>query len=81
MSCGAQLAARCPACGAESPPGAKFCIECGTALSGCGRGRQGGTASGPLGPTAGARAAGAASGARLFGGQISAETAPAGAAR
>ena len=22
----------CPSCGAESPPGAKFCIECGTAL-------------------------------------------------
>src|SRR3954449_942856 len=34
MSCGTALAARCPSCGAESPPGAKFCIECGTPLGG-----------------------------------------------
>ena len=33
MSCGTPLAANCPSCGAESPPGAKFCIECGTPLS------------------------------------------------
>jgi class 3 adenylate cyclase len=32
MSCGAALAPSCPACGAENPPGARFCIECGTAL-------------------------------------------------
>ena len=32
MSCGATLAPSCPACGAENPPGARFCIECGTAL-------------------------------------------------
>jgi class 3 adenylate cyclase/tetratricopeptide (TPR) repeat protein len=34
MSCGAELTAACPSCGAESPPGAKFCIECGGALAG-----------------------------------------------
>jgi class 3 adenylate cyclase/tetratricopeptide (TPR) repeat protein len=33
MSCGTPFAARCPGCGAESPPGAKFCIECGTSLA------------------------------------------------
>lgn len=32
MSCGGALAAQCPNCGAESPPTAKFCIDCGTAL-------------------------------------------------
>ena len=32
MSCGSALAATCSACGTENPPGAKFCIECGTAL-------------------------------------------------
>ena len=32
MSCGATLAPSCPACGAENPPGARFCIECGTEL-------------------------------------------------
>jgi adenylate cyclase len=34
MSCGAGLSASCPTCGTENPPGAKFCIECGTALGG-----------------------------------------------
>jgi class 3 adenylate cyclase/tetratricopeptide (TPR) repeat protein len=33
MSCGATLPSGCPACGAESPPGAKFCIDCGAALA------------------------------------------------
>ncbi len=33
MSCGAELSLKCPSCGADNPPGAKFCIECGTALS------------------------------------------------
>jgi adenylate cyclase len=32
MSCGAVLERRCPSCGAEVPAGAKFCIECGTAV-------------------------------------------------
>ena len=32
MSCGTALAPSCPNCGAENPAGAKFCIECGTAL-------------------------------------------------
>ena len=34
MSCGAGLALLCPSCGTENPPGAKFCIECGTGLAG-----------------------------------------------
>ena len=33
MSCGTELSPRCPECGAENPVGAKFCMECGTALS------------------------------------------------
>jgi class 3 adenylate cyclase/tetratricopeptide (TPR) repeat protein len=33
MSCGTALAANCPNCGAENPPGARFCIECGTGLA------------------------------------------------
>jgi class 3 adenylate cyclase/tetratricopeptide (TPR) repeat protein len=33
MSCGTTLAPTCPSCGAENPPGAKFCIECGTGLA------------------------------------------------
>jgi class 3 adenylate cyclase/tetratricopeptide (TPR) repeat protein len=32
MSCGAELSPLCPSCGAENPAGAKFCMECGTAL-------------------------------------------------
>jgi adenylate cyclase len=32
MSCGTALAPHCPGCGAENPPGAKFCMECGTGL-------------------------------------------------
>jgi class 3 adenylate cyclase/tetratricopeptide (TPR) repeat protein len=32
MSCGTELAPLCPSCGAENPAGAKFCMECGTAL-------------------------------------------------
>ncbi len=33
MSCGAELSPRCPECGADNPGGAKFCMECGAALS------------------------------------------------
>jgi class 3 adenylate cyclase/tetratricopeptide (TPR) repeat protein len=33
MECGHALAVTCPSCGAESPPGARFCIECGGALA------------------------------------------------
>ncbi len=29
MSCGAALEPKCQSCGAENPPQAKFCIECG----------------------------------------------------
>ena len=32
MSCGASLARSCPACGAESPAQARFCMSCGAAL-------------------------------------------------
>jgi class 3 adenylate cyclase/tetratricopeptide (TPR) repeat protein len=38
MSCGTALAQRCPSCGTEQPPGAKFCIECGTQLTGAASG-------------------------------------------
>ncbi len=34
MSCGVALACTCPNCAKENPPGAKFCIDCGSALSG-----------------------------------------------
>ncbi len=34
MSCGAGLSSSCPSCGTDNPPGAKFCIECGTGLGG-----------------------------------------------
>ncbi len=34
MACGAALAPKCPSCGTENPPEAKFCIECGTPLAG-----------------------------------------------
>jgi class 3 adenylate cyclase/predicted ATPase len=34
MSCGTALPAACPSCGAANPAGAKFCIECGSALAG-----------------------------------------------
>ena len=34
MSCGNELAPRCPSCGTENPAQAKFCIECGSSLSG-----------------------------------------------
>lgn len=37
MSCGAGLAGACESCGTENPPGAKFCIECGTGLDGASR--------------------------------------------
>jgi class 3 adenylate cyclase/tetratricopeptide (TPR) repeat protein len=32
MTCGTELTPLCPSCGAENPAGAKFCMECGTAL-------------------------------------------------
>ena len=32
MTCGTELTPLCPNCGAENPAGAKFCMECGTAL-------------------------------------------------
>jgi class 3 adenylate cyclase/tetratricopeptide (TPR) repeat protein len=32
MSCGEALSPRCPNCGAENPPGAKFCIDCGASI-------------------------------------------------
>ena len=31
--CGAPLAVRCPACGADSPPDKKFCGDCGAGLT------------------------------------------------
>ena len=38
MSCGGALSPTCPSCGAENPPAAKFCIECGTGLGAGGAG-------------------------------------------
>jgi class 3 adenylate cyclase/tetratricopeptide (TPR) repeat protein len=38
MSCGSALAPRCPSCGTENPPAAKFCIDCGTSLGAGGTG-------------------------------------------
>ena len=73
MSCGTQLAARCPSCGAESPPGAKFCIECGTALSGAGAAAKAAPPSPPSAPPQAPTQAGG-QGAGLFGGQIPAAT-------
>src|SRR5436190_9397158 len=61
MSCGAPLATACPSCGTENPPGAKFCIECGTPL---GAGPASTTATAPPSPAA------AGQGSGLFGGQL-----------
>ena len=61
MSCGAPLATACPSCGTENPPGAKFCIECGTPL---GAGAASTTATAPPSPAA------AGQGSGLFGGQL-----------
>ena len=72
MSCGTQLAAKCPNCGAESPPGAKFCIECGTSLSGAGAGARAAPSAPSAPPQAPTQPGG--QGAGLFGGQISAAT-------
>ena len=36
MSCGGGLASTCDNCGAENPPAAKFCIDCGNQLGGAG---------------------------------------------
>jgi class 3 adenylate cyclase/predicted ATPase len=67
MSCGAPLATKCPSCGAESPPGAKFCIECGTSLSAGGAPPSGaGPAAAPTQPPG----VPGGHGGGLFGGQI-----------
>ena len=66
MSCGAPLAATCPSCGAESPPGAKFCIDCGTPLGG---GTRAASAA-PPSPAPAPAAAQTGQGAGLFGGQL-----------
>jgi len=72
MSCGAPLAATCPSCGAENPPGAKFCIECGTPLGTAGAAPA--PAAAPTAPSpapVAAPATGATGqGQGLFGGQI-----------
>src|SRR3954451_6781870 len=66
MSCGAPLAATCPSCGAESPPGAKFCIDCGTPLGGWTRAAS----AAPPSPASAPAAAQTGQGAGLFGGQL-----------
>ena len=67
MSCGAPLATRCPSCGAESPPGAKFCVQCGTSLSASGAAPRGAR---PAAPPAQPSGAPGGQGRGLFGGQI-----------
>jgi class 3 adenylate cyclase/tetratricopeptide (TPR) repeat protein/type II secretory pathway predicted ATPase ExeA len=67
MSCGTALAAKCPSCGAESPPGAKFCIECGGPLS---AGDGGAVAAQPAPAPAVPSAQAPSQGGGLFGGQI-----------
>jgi class 3 adenylate cyclase/tetratricopeptide (TPR) repeat protein len=67
MSCGAPLATRCPSCGAESPPGAKFCVQCGTSLSASGAAPPGAR---PAAPPAQPPGAPGGQGSGLFGGQI-----------
>src|SRR4051794_468932 len=75
MSCGTALAARCPSCGAESPPGAKFCIECGSSLSPAGAGAAAARpAPGAVAPAVQPPGEAGSQGGRLFGGQIPAAT-------
>src|SRR3954452_22477854 len=74
MSCGSGLAATCPSCGTENPPGAKFCIECGTPL-GAVAPASAATAPSPAPPTTRT-----SQGAGLFGGQLPAATGGWGAA-
>src|SRR3954454_12621383 len=64
MSCGSALAATCPSCGTENPPGAKFCIECGTPL-GSGASAAAAPSRGPSPP-----APPTGQGAGLFGAQL-----------
>jgi class 3 adenylate cyclase/tetratricopeptide (TPR) repeat protein len=78
MSCGAPLAASCPSCSTENPPGAKFCIECGAALGTGGTG----AAAPPAGPAPAAPGPAAPSTepvqrGGLFGGQLPGASAPA----
>ncbi len=77
MSCGAGLAARCPSCATENPPGAKFCIDCGTALGAGAAAPSGGPA--PATPQAPGPAAPSPppAGGGLFGGQLPGAGAPA----
>jgi len=55
MSCGAAIAARCESCGAENPPEAKFCIECGGALAAAGAQPRDAAPAPPTAPAAVAR--------------------------
>ena len=81
MSCGADAVASCPSCATENPPGAKFCIECGTAPRGRWLGRGGarpglGAPAAPA-PGCGARPPASAQRGGLFGGQLPGVGAPA----
>src|ERR671931_2065596 len=78
MSCGTALAAKCPTCGTENPPGAKFCIECGTGLGAGGTGVTAATPGPQPPPTAlSPQAAPPAQRGGLFGGRLSDVAAPA----
>ena len=82
MSCGAALSPTCPSCGTQNPPGAKFCIECGTGARG-GWIRRGGASARVDAPAApDPRGGGAGQPPRaqrgaLFGGQLPGVAAPA----
>jgi class 3 adenylate cyclase/tetratricopeptide (TPR) repeat protein len=81
MSCGAALSPTCPTCSTQNPPGAKFCIECGTGLGTGGSGvvapQPGPTAQPPPAPGVAAQGASAAQPGALFGGQLPGVAAPA----
>jgi class 3 adenylate cyclase/tetratricopeptide (TPR) repeat protein len=81
MSCGAALSPTCPTCGAENPPAAKFCIECGTGLGAGGTGvvapPPGTTPQPPSAPGVTAQAVPPAQREGLFGGQLPGVAAPA----
>src|SRR4051794_10282383 len=78
MSCGGPLALTCPSCGTENPPGAKFCIECGTALGAEGaRAPRQTEATAPGAAPPGEAPARPPAGEGLFGGRVPGAGAPA----
>jgi hypothetical protein len=77
MSCGATLSPTCPNCGAENPPAAKFCIECGTGLGAGGTGVAPAPSQSPTPPGVASQPPHPAQPEALFGGQLPGVAAPA----